>query len=155
MKTLGGLYKGKGSFRNGASVMKNFLTSSGVSDDEIIIVDGSGLSRRNFISPYSMAVLLRKMAHSSNFDTFYDSLPIAGVDGTLKRRMKGMRAEGNVRAKTGYVSNVRNLSGYVKDKKDRQYIFSILVNNYTVPTSYVNDLQDNICNLIAEFDGEL
>jgi len=155
MKTLGGLYKGKGSFRNGASVMKNFLTSSGVSDDEIIIVDGSGLSRRNFISPYSMAVLLRKMAHSSNFDTFYDSLPIAGVDGTLKRRMKGMRAEGNVRAKTGYVSNVRNLSGYVKDKKDRQYIFSILVNNYTVPTSYVNDLQDNICNLIAEFGGEL
>jgi len=102
-----------------------------------------------------MAVLLRKMSHSPNYDAFYESLPIAGVDGTLKRRMKGMRAEGNVRAKTGFVNRVRNLSGYVSDKKDRRYIFSILVNNYTVPTSYVNDLQDNICNLIAEFDGEL
>ena len=154
LKTMGALYRGKGSFKSGTDFIESYWESNGVADNELIMMDGSGLSRRNFISPASMAVLLRKMAVSNNFDVFFNSLPVSGVDGTLRHRMQGMRAAGRVHAKTGYVSNVRNLSGYVTDRKDRRYIFSILVNNYSVPTSYVNDLQDKICNLISEYGGD-
>jgi len=155
LKNLGGLYNGEGSFKSGTRVVTTYLNSIGIPDREFIMQDGSGLSRKNFISPLATATLLRKMALSSNFIYYFNSLPIAGVDGTLEKRMLGMRAAGNVHAKTGYVGNVRNLSGYIHDRKNRRYVFSILVNNYSVTTSYINDLQDKICNLISEYDGEL
>jgi D-alanyl-D-alanine carboxypeptidase/D-alanyl-D-alanine-endopeptidase (penicillin-binding protein 4) len=113
--------------------------------------DGSGLARKNLITPYGTAALLKFMSNHSYADYFFDSLPIGGVDGTLKSRMKGMSAAGKVHAKTGYVGYARNLSGYVYSQDDERFIFSILVNNYTVPTPAINLLQDRICNTIAEF----
>ena len=113
--------------------------------------DGSGLSRKNLITPSGTASLLRYLARHTYADNFVNSLPIGGVDGTLQRRMRGTFAVNRVRAKTGFVSYARNLSGYVTSRDGEDFVFSVLVNNYTVPTSAINLLQDRVCNLLSEF----
>ena len=74
------------------------------------------------------------------------------MDGTLKGRMRGTQAENNVHAKTGYVRHMRSLSGYVTDRKGEKYLFTIMVNNYSVPTAYVNHFQDRICELLSNVE---
>lgn len=151
LKTIGKLKGEEGSFRTGSEIVSKRMTLFAIAPDEFIMVDGSGLSRKNFVSPLASATLLKKMYLHPEFEYYYASLPIAGVDGTLENRMKGSAAQGNVRAKTGYVRHMRALSGYVHDKNDTPYVFSIMVNNYSVPTSYVNALQDKICILISNY----
>jgi len=73
------------------------------------------------------------------------------VDGSLRRRMKDTAAQGKVQAKTGFVGHVRNLSGYAESADGEMFLFSILVNNYLVPTPSINLLQDRICVLLANF----
>ena len=75
---------------------------------------------------------------------FYDAFPVAGVDGTLRTRMRGTAAEANARGKTGTLSNVRSLSGYVTTADGRLLLYSVLCNNYLVPTSYISRVQDTI-----------
>lgn len=152
LKTMGKLKAEEGSFKSGANVVSKRVNSFAIAPDEFMMVDGSGLSRKNFVSPYASATLLKKMYLHPEFEYYYDSLPIAGVDGTLENRMKGSAAQGKVRAKTGYVRHMRALSGYVYDRTGTPYVFSIMVNNYTVPTAYVNALQDKICILISNYN---
>ncbi len=151
VKTLGAHFKGEGSFIKGTETVSEWLHTIGVAPSEFIMVDGSGLSRKNFVSPFATATLLKYMYNNPDFLTFYNSLPIAGVDGTLKNRMRNSSAVGNVRAKTGYVRHMRSLSGYVRGKNKKPYVFSIMVNNYSVPTSYINNLQDKICILLSNY----
>ena len=87
-KTLGAEIQKQGTARKSAETIKNWLAGLGVDDDQALIYDGSGLSRMNLISPFSTAAILREMYFSENFDAFYNSLPIAGIDGTLKVRRK-------------------------------------------------------------------
>ena len=135
----------------GVQVVNSTLSAMGISLDEFLMHDGSGLSRVNLISPNSVALLLRYMHKNSYFSYFFDSLPIGGIDGTLHRRMIETPAQGKVYAKTGYVGHVRNLSGYVTSRDGETFIFSILVNNYLIPTSAINLLQDRICIVLANF----
>ncbi len=151
LMTLGAEFEERGSADLGSKVVSAWLHSIGVAPAEFVMVDGSGLSRKNLVAPLSTAALLRYMYHHKNFDIFYNSLPIAGVDGTIKGRMKGTKAEGNVHAKTGYVRHVRSLSGYVHDLDGNPWIFVTMVNHYTVPTAYVSRLQDRICILLSNF----
>jgi len=83
---------------------------------------------------------------------FYDSLPIAGVDGTIKYRMRETPAENNVHAKTGFITSCRCLSGYVTTKSGRDLVFSMMVNNYMVPTQKANKLQDTAVSYLASLD---
>jgi len=94
--------------------------------------------------------VLDAMRHASTFDTYRDALPVAGFDGTLRARMRGTRAEGNVRGKTGTLSSVRSLSGYVTTRSGRVLLFSILCNNYVVPTSAITRIQDSIAARLAD-----
>jgi len=149
--TLAAEYGKKATASEGAAVVLDQMTSIGIPETEFLMVDGSGLSRNNLITPYAISTLLRFMARHSNFGYFYESLPVAGVDGTLKGRMQKTVAENRVHAKTGFVGRVRNLSGYAYSADDEPIIFSILVNNYTVPTSAINLLQDRICVLLSNF----
>jgi D-alanyl-D-alanine carboxypeptidase/D-alanyl-D-alanine-endopeptidase (penicillin-binding protein 4) len=149
LKTLGAVYAGEGSFPAGAGVVAEWLHSIGVAPNEFLSVDGSGLSRKNYISPLATITLLRWMYQQGHFPEYYESLPIAGVDGTIKRQMKHTAAQGNVHAKTGTMSHVRSLAGYVHDTNNHLYIFSIMANNYTVPTAYIKSLQDKICVLLS------
>jgi len=150
--TLGAEFGETGSASEGAKVVTRTMGGIGIPETEFIMQDGSGLSRKNLISPSATVILLRYMAHRDDFDIFYETLPIAGVDGTLRRLMKGTNAAGKVHAKTGTVGYVRNLSGYVESDGGERFIFSLLVNHYTVPTSSINLLQDRLCNLLARSD---
>ncbi len=127
---------------------KDFFRRIGIDSDRMFIKDGSGLSRHNMVTVHQIATILNYMATGKNGKLYRESLPVAGVDGTLKRRFKGSNAKGHVFAKTGYVGHVRALSGYVFAKNDKKYVFSIIVNHYPTPTSYINRLQDHIVTLI-------
>ena len=84
------------------------------------------------------------------FETLYNSFPIAGVDGSLENRMKKTKAENNVHAKTGTLSGVSSLSGYVKNKKGNMIAFSILVQNYNGNSKQARDFIDDVCEILAE-----
>jgi D-alanyl-D-alanine carboxypeptidase/D-alanyl-D-alanine-endopeptidase (penicillin-binding protein 4) len=149
--TIAAEYGLKASAAAGIKVVNSTLAQMGITTNEFSMRDGSGLSRFNLISPHSVSLLLRYMTKHEYFPYFYESLPIAGIDGTLKSKMKKSPAEGNVRAKTGTVGYVRNLSGYVESKDGELFLFSFLVNNYLLPTPSINNLQDRIGNLLATF----
>ncbi len=116
---------------------------------EAVIRDGSGLSRYDYISPRTVVRILDAMRRSQYFTTYYDALPIAGIDGTIRNRMKGTPAQGNVHAKTGSVALARSLSGYVTTADHHMLIFSFLANNWTVPVSSVEHVQDAIAARLA------
>ena len=120
------------------------LRGWGAAPDGFLVWDGSGLSRQDLISPETLVRVLDAMRRGPHFLVYYDAFPVAGVDGTLRTRMRSTTAEANVRGKTGTLSNVRSLSGYVTTADGRQLVFSILCNNYLVPTDYITRVQDTI-----------
>ena len=120
-----------GSWNSSAEFLSSFLSSNvGLDENTFNISDGSGLSRGNRISTKSMVSLLEFAKHKEYFLDFYQSLPLAGVEGTLVKRFKSKPLYKNLRAKTGYIFQVSSLSGYFKAKNGDLYAFSIIVNNY-------------------------
>jgi serine-type D-Ala-D-Ala carboxypeptidase/endopeptidase (penicillin-binding protein 4) len=109
-------------------VLKTTLTQLGVNSTGYVIVDGSGLSRHNLISPEALVQVLQGMAKTPAASVYRASLPIAGKSGTLKTRFQNTPAEGIVQAKTGTVTGVVSLSGYVNSSKYEPLVFSIIVN---------------------------
>jgi len=126
-----------------------FVKKAGGDPNGLVVADGSGLSRRNYVSPRNMVAVLRYMYRSANAKAFVDSLPVAGRDGTLKNRMKGTAAEGSVQAKTGYLSGVCCLSGYVTTASGEPLAFSIMLNNHLCPAAEAKAVQDRICEALA------
>ena len=149
LKTLGRERRGSGTADSGAVVVAEQLTAWGIPAEGYAIADGSGLSRHNYLSPRTIIRILDGIRRDTSFAVFYESLPVAGVDGTIRTRMRGTPAEGNVRAKTGYIDKARSLSGYVTTADGSMLYFSMLCNNYTVPTSAVNRVQDRIAARLA------
>ena len=127
------------------------LKDFGVKPGTYAYMDGSGLSRYNFISPAQIVKILEGMINSRFQDIWIDIQPIAGIDGTLKYRMRGTKAEGNVRAKTGTISNVRGLSGYVKSAEGEEFVFSFLVNGHLRSSRETELITDKVLELISEF----
>jgi D-alanyl-D-alanine carboxypeptidase/D-alanyl-D-alanine-endopeptidase (penicillin-binding protein 4) len=139
----------------GTSVVKNFLTGIGVAPDAVVQYDGSGLSRHNLITPSAVVQLYTYMGTKSKYSQAWrDSLTIAGVDGTLRLRFKGTRAEANVRGKTGTIDQVSALSGYVTTAAGEQLVFSMLVNGVTQNSTRVK-LIDEIVLMLANFNGKI
>ncbi len=131
--TLGTLSGGRGTTEEAVRVMRESLAGMGIPPETLAIYDGSGLSRLNLITPGEVVQLLDYMAHHPYFLYFSRSLPVAGVDGTLMRRMQNTPAEGRVRAKTGTLSHMVSLSGYLPDRKGRLLAFSLISNNCLEP----------------------
>lgn len=129
VKSIGAKYLGApGTWEKGASVISNFLIKQGVGSD-IEYIDGSGLSLQNKITPKALAGILSKAYRDSNFSyEFLSSLPLSGVDGTLKKRFKDPKLKGKIAAKTGYLKGVRALSGYVFGRNGNILVFSIISN---------------------------
>lgn len=152
LKTLSAERNGKpGTAQSGVSLVKRFLSTIGVDTTRQLMVDGSGLSRYNLASPDIITRLLAEMYNRPDvFDVFYNSLPVAGVDGTLSGRMKGTSAEGNLRGKTGTLSGVSSLSGYVKTTNGEMVAFSILVNNFASSPRMYRLVQDRIGVIMSE-----
>jgi len=151
LKTLGYKERGLGTDGNGIRVEKRIVENMGINTDGLQIVDGSGLSRMNMVSPSHIANLLSYMSKDESFEFFYKSLPIAGVDGTIANRMKKARTQNNVRAKTGYIGGARSLSGYVYTGDKELIAFSMMVNNFTVPSVLADAIQDLVCLRLANF----
>jgi len=138
----------------GLEVVKNLLRQAGVNDNEVALNDGSGLSRNDLISANTTIQLLTFMSKHKYFAQFREALPIAGVDGTLRTRMRGTPAEGNVRAKTGSLSSVASLSGYVTTAGGEHLVFSMMLNNYPDAAAVRRDSIDAIAVLLASFAGK-
>ncbi len=114
-------------------MMNDFLAQVGVKKGDVLLEEGSGLSRRDVITPEATVALLSYMSRSRWAEAYKNALAVAGVDGTLQNRMKGTSASGNVRAKTGTLRYVYTLSGYVTTAAGERLAFSIMLNNYYNP----------------------
>jgi D-alanyl-D-alanine carboxypeptidase/D-alanyl-D-alanine-endopeptidase (penicillin-binding protein 4) len=143
-----------GSADLGIEVAMQTFIKAGIDTSRIQLADGSGLSRQNLVTP-EMTVSLLKFMWSYPDDrvrtTFYDSLPVAGVEGTLRFRMRSGPANQNVRAKTGSLSNVSSLSGYVQAADGTPLAFAAMCNHYTTPSRTVRRAQDLLANALAGF----
>jgi serine-type D-Ala-D-Ala carboxypeptidase/endopeptidase (penicillin-binding protein 4) len=137
----------------GIEIVKTFLKEAGVNTNGLALTDGSGLSRNDMITAEASVQLLTYMGRHRYAHAFRDALPIAGVDGTLRNRMKGTPAENNVRAKTGSLSSASSLAGYVTTAGGENLAFSIMVNNYPVDTDVRSLCIDPIAVLLASFSG--
>jgi len=130
-RTLGAELHGvPGTLEKGTRAVVEYLTSMGVPRDAYRIVNGSGLTHENRISPHALAQLLRGIYYDpATAPDFLTSLAIAGIDGTIASRFQGTDAVGLVRAKTGTLNGVSALSGYVGDKDD-VIVFSIFMEGF-------------------------
>lgn len=153
LRTIGLVRRGAGTVSAGREAVAEWLRGIGAPEDGLIIRDGSGLSRMNFVTANVLRILLRYMAKHEHRAYWYASLPVAGVDGTLRNRLRGTAAEGRVRAKTGYVSNVSSLSGYVRTKFGEEHLFVILMNNHACRNADATAIQDRIVRVLADYSG--
>lgn len=154
----------------GVESMQDFLAQAGIKEGEVLLEEGSGLSRRDVITPNATIALLVFMSRHRLFEAYRNALPIAGVDGTLERRMQGTPAAGNVRAKTGSLRYVFTMSGYVTTASSERLAFSIMLNNYynversaalrdpssatTAPIPPPREDLDAIAVMLASFTGK-
>ncbi|MGH9347211.1 MAG: D-alanyl-D-alanine carboxypeptidase/D-alanyl-D-alanine endopeptidase [Vicinamibacterales bacterium] len=127
------------------------LESWGIPKDGIQIVDGSGLSRRNVVAPETLLAILQRFYDASGTSPFMQAQAVAGRDGTLASRMKDTPAEGNAIGKTGSLSNVRTLAGYVKTADGEPLAFAIMANNFEGAASDVTATIDRLAARLASF----
>ncbi|MCX6155740.1 MAG: D-alanyl-D-alanine carboxypeptidase/D-alanyl-D-alanine-endopeptidase [Candidatus Kapabacteria bacterium] len=151
LKTIGKEISGVGSFSKGVEQVRKYISKLGISPENMSIVDGSGLSRYNLVSPKYIVALLSGIYHSANKDVFIESLAEPGKKGTLNYRLTSSRAEKFIKAKTGTMNNISNISGFVYAKNNEVLAFSIMMNNFTVPLSAAINLQDLLCMRLASF----
>lgn len=133
---------------------QDFYASAGVAPDDVIQTDASGLSRHDLVTPRAVVTLLAFAQKQPWFDTYYGSLPVAGVDGTLEDRMKNTPAAGRIHAKTGSVEHVRTLSGFAETASGRRLIFSFLSNNQAGKNHEAADSLTGLCvAMLEEFNA--
>ena len=133
---------GYGNEAEGTTIVTEFWKSKGVDVSGFFMNDGCGLARANVITTKTQTEMLRLMAKDKNFNTFYNSLPIAGKSGSLGGLCVGTFAENNLHAKSGYMNRARGYAGYVKNKKGETLCFSLLANNYDcTPTEMKRKLE--------------
>lgn len=152
-KLLGAKFKNTpASLEDGQEVINSFLTELGIERYSYEILEGSGLTRYNKVTAEMFIKILKYMYDDRfTFDYFMNSLSIAGKDGTLKKRMIGTEAEGNVYAKTGTINSVSALSGYVIDKDNEILIFYIVMNGFGGNTTDMRSVQDDVAITLAGF----
>jgi len=129
LRTVGREALGLGSTAAGLKVERGFLARAGVSTGDMVLTDGSGLSRDNLVTPRGMVALLRYANRQPWGADFASTLPVAGVDGTLEKHMKNMPAGGSIEAKTGTIEHVHALCGYATTVRGEHLVFSIFSNN--------------------------
>jgi serine-type D-Ala-D-Ala carboxypeptidase/endopeptidase (penicillin-binding protein 4) len=133
----------------GIALVKQNLTGMGVDVQGYNLHDGSGLSRHNLVAPSTFVRVLSAMAIAPTGQIYRDSLPVAGVSGSLKNRMKGTLAQGIVRAKTGSMSGVVSLSGYINPPQYSPLVFSIILNQHDRSTSQMVKVIDEVTVVLA------
>jgi D-alanyl-D-alanine carboxypeptidase/D-alanyl-D-alanine-endopeptidase (penicillin-binding protein 4) len=141
---------GTGSLASGLKAERDFLAGAGVPLGDVLLEDGSGLSRGNLVTPAAVVALLRYAAAQSWGGDYQSSLPVAGEDGTLAGQLKGTPAAGRVQAKTGTLEHAKAMAGYATTLSGRRVIFALFANNYTMPGAEAAAILDGICRAIVE-----
>jgi D-alanyl-D-alanine carboxypeptidase/D-alanyl-D-alanine-endopeptidase (penicillin-binding protein 4) len=144
VKALGAETSGSGSWSAGLTAIRQWLTAEGVNASTMRLVDGSGLSRMDHVRAQDLTDLLVTVRDEPWFDTWYDALPIAGnadrfTGGTLRSRMRGTAAANNLHGKTGSLTGVTALSGYVSNADGRELVFAMASNNYLASPRSIED----------------
>lgn len=152
VKTIGHETSGAGTWSAGIAATNESLARYGMDDSAYVLADGSGLTRRNWVSAEQFATMLVAVQEEEWFDTWHQELPIACAGerfagGTLNSRMCGTPAEKNAHAKTGSLTGATALSGYVTDADGRELVFAIVLNYYM--GSHPKDIEDDIVIALA------
>jgi D-alanyl-D-alanine carboxypeptidase/D-alanyl-D-alanine-endopeptidase (penicillin-binding protein 4) len=160
LKNLSAADGTQGTILDGAGKAEAFVRSlpaAGRIEGEFNVADGAGGSANNIASPNAMVFLLDRLRARSHFGAFFDSLPIAGRDGTLANRMKGTTAEGDCRAKTGTHIHpvVSALSGYCQEPGGHLIAFSILMNDVRPDFEGARAAQNRMTVAIATYSAEI
>jgi D-alanyl-D-alanine carboxypeptidase/D-alanyl-D-alanine-endopeptidase (penicillin-binding protein 4) len=141
---------GGGTMEGGRKAVTDVMASWKIEPQNFVIADGSGLSRYDFVTAEMLVGILEQMYRDPRHrDPFLATLPIAGVDGTLERRMRGTKAQGNLRAKTGSIANARSLSGYVRTAGGDTIAFAFLANNFTLRGAQIDEITDRAVDAMA------
>ena len=152
LRTLGKLKGTGGTAAAGIEVVRRVVESWGVPASELVMADGSGLSRYDLVTADAMTTVLAHVYNDTRLrEPYVASLPVAGQAGTLAARMKGTPAAGNVQAKTGSFSNARAVAGFLRSANGEPLVFSIIANNYGVAPAEVDRVTDAIIVALAEF----
>jgi len=151
-KLLGSATGAPGSWKTGYKAVEAFLREAGVPEDQATIDDGSGLSRVNRISAAAMTQVLLYINNASGnkIQALRAALAVAGVDGTLEKRMRSPHVKGRVIAKTGYINNVRTLAGYIHTSSGQWLAFALYFNQAT-KTRPLTQIQDEACELLVDW----
>jgi D-alanyl-D-alanine carboxypeptidase/D-alanyl-D-alanine-endopeptidase (penicillin-binding protein 4) len=137
----------------GIKALEGFLVEIGIKNGDVQFEEGSGLSRNNLTTPNATIALLQFMSRHKWADAYRAALPIAGVDGTLRNRMRDTPAAGNVRAKTGALRWADSLSGHVTTAGDERLIFSLMLNRYRNTNASGRSELDAVAVMLAGFNG--
>ena len=155
LKAAGAAKGGLGTTESGRVASRAVLGGWGIPETTYIQVDGSGLSRYDYVTADTLVRILTHMSRDPrHHDAFLATLPIAGKDGTIRSRMKHTRAEANAVAKTGSIANVRTLSGFVRTRDGGTLVFSILANSFNIPGATVNWIADLAVETLSNFSGK-
>ena len=154
LRAMGAKYFGKpASAKKGLKLIDSMITLCGLNPEVYRLVDGSGVSHYNLVSAHLLLSVLKYIynEHPDLYKILYHSFPIAGEDGTLDDRMINTSAQNNVHAKTGTLSGVATISGYLTAKNGHQIVFSILTQNFVGSARMARDYQDKICEILTEY----
>jgi D-alanyl-D-alanine carboxypeptidase/D-alanyl-D-alanine-endopeptidase (penicillin-binding protein 4) len=138
-----------GSRRSAMTDMSAFLRRAGIGAGDVNLIDGSGLSRLTLATPAAFTSLLKLMHASPNRQQWLETLPIGGEDGTLSGRFRGLES-GRIMAKTGTLSHVNALSGYIENGRGEMIAFSVMVNNAHAPSGTARTFIDTVVKLLTE-----
>jgi D-alanyl-D-alanine carboxypeptidase/D-alanyl-D-alanine-endopeptidase (penicillin-binding protein 4) len=138
---------------NGIKMVDSLIALTGLNPLAYRLVDGSGISHYNLVSAQLILEILKYMYYQKPdlYKVLYKSFPVAGIDGTLRGRMKGSTAQNNVHAKTGTLSGVSSLSGYLTADNGDLICFSIILQNFDSSTIACKDYEDKICNILTMY----
>ena len=151
LRTLGRQVKQSGGLDAGLEALNDFVQEAGAGPGETVFADGSGLSRDDLVTPETVVKLLDYMAGGSSFDVFLESLPVAGVDGTLADRFKAARLKGRIHAKTGTLEGVNALSGYMVLPSGKRLAFCIIGNNHPLEETQAEATLDQIATTVYDW----
>jgi D-alanyl-D-alanine carboxypeptidase/D-alanyl-D-alanine-endopeptidase (penicillin-binding protein 4) len=149
LRLLGKVHGRDGSFAEGTRVVRQFITSIGVDDNDFFLYDGSGMSMDDRVAPRAYTKLLTYAAKQSWGQAWRDTLPIAGIDGTLNTRFRNSPVNGKLWAKTGTLNESDALSGYLATGSGKTVAFSIMVNGHRPGSTAEVQAVDRICEAIA------
>jgi D-alanyl-D-alanine carboxypeptidase/D-alanyl-D-alanine-endopeptidase (penicillin-binding protein 4) len=150
LRTVAKEKTGIGSLEAGLKVEQDFLKSIGIADGDVLLADGSGLSRSDLVTPRATVALLRWVAQQPWADAFLSTLPVAGKDGTLEPRMKESSAAGRVQAKTGSLEHARSICGFATSLAGERLVFAMFANNHPNSGHEANNVLDAIAVAMVE-----